>query len=157
MQAHRSRAALAVATLALAACASHPSVNNPPVYSPVRPAYGNPGAYSQYGVVRSIEVVRARESTSGGGALAGAIVGAVIGRQFGGGSGGRAAGTAIGAVGGALIGNEIEKNQRGTRDHWRVVVDPERGGPPMTFEVPDDGGLRPGERVRVENNQIYRL
>jgi hypothetical protein len=37
-----------------------------------------------------------------------------------------------------------------------VVVDLERGGA-MVFHVPDDGGLRPGERVRIENNQIMRL
>jgi outer membrane lipoprotein SlyB len=112
--------------------------------------------YAQYGYVRSVEHLQAQPATSGGGALAGAIVGAVIGRQFGGGSGGRAAGTAIGAVGGAIVGNEIERSQQGARSFVRVVVDLERGGA-LVFSVPDDGGLRPGERVRVENNQIVRL
>jgi outer membrane lipoprotein SlyB len=140
-----------------------------PVYSPAGPgaSYGPPPSpppaaprpqYAQYGWVRSVDVVRAQPQTSGGGALAGAILGAVIGRQFGSAGTGRAAGTAIGAVGGAIVGNEIEKDQyrRVARDHVRVVIDLERGGS-MVFAVPDDGGLHPGERVRIENNQIFRL
>lgn len=141
----------------LSACATHhrPPEASAPVYSPSRPG-AHPAQYVHYGYVRSIDYMRAQQATSGGGALAGAILGAVIGRQFGNGGNSRAAGTAIGAVGGAIVGNEIEKNQTGARAFYRVVVDLERGGT-MVFNVTDDGGLRPGERVRIENNQIIRL
>lgn len=154
MTAFRVAAPLVVAAV-LSACATRPHpVSSAPVYSPYGPGYQ--GQYAQYGHVRSVDYMQAQQATSGGGALAGAIVGAVIGRQFGGGSGGRAAGTAVGAVGGAIVGNEIEKNRTGARPFYRVVVDLERGGT-MVFNVLDDGGLRPGERVRIENNQIQRL
>ncbi len=153
MQALVRRLPLVVVLAALGACASHP-MSNPPVYSSSRPGAS---VHVQYGYVRSLDYVNAQQATSGGGALAGAIIGAVIGRQMGGGSNGRAAGTAVGAVGGAIIGNEIEKHQTNARARWRVMVDPENGGSPLTFDVPDAGGLYVGERVRIENNQIYRL
>lgn len=161
----RASLAATAAALLLAACGSVPVAKNAPVYSPTRPgtvgspAYGGHGGdpYSlRYGHVRSIERVSARESTSGGGAIAGALIGAVIGRQMGGTSAARDAATAVGVVGGAVIGNEVEKNRRGTTDHWRLTIDLEGGGL-TTLEVPDPGGLRPGERVRVEGNRVYRL
>ena len=150
------------AALTLAACGSAPVAKNAPVYSPSRPVYGTHGGHGgeahhlRHGYVRSIDRVSARSSTSGGGAIAGAIIGAVIGRQMGGTSAARDAATAVGVVGGAVIGNEIEKNRRGAADLWRVTVDLDGGGQAV-IDVPDPGGLRPGERVRVEENRIHRL
>jgi outer membrane lipoprotein SlyB len=120
-----------------------------------QPAYGD-AAYARYGTVRSIDLVSARQSTSGGGAIAGLLIGAVIGRQMGGTHAARDAATAVGAVGGALIGNEVEKNNTGRRDGFRVTVDLDGGGS-TTLLVPDAGGLAIGERVRVDGNRIQRL
>jgi outer membrane lipoprotein SlyB len=137
-----------------------PSYGNPPVYSPSRhggyPAPAHPGAYAQYGRVAHIELVSARGDTTGGGALLGGLVGAVVGRQFGNSSNGRTNGTMLGAFGGAIIGNEIERDQRGRVDHVRVSVQLDRGGV-MTFHYASIGDLRIGDRVLVEGNQVYRL
>jgi outer membrane lipoprotein SlyB len=137
-----------------------PPQKSAPVYSPRggygAPAYGGDAAYAHYGTVRSIDLVSARQSTSGGGAIAGLLIGAVIGRQMGGTHAARDAATAVGAVGGALVGNEIEKNNTGRRDAFRVTVDLEGGGS-TTLLVPDAAGLAIGERVRVDGNRIQRL
>lgn len=145
----RSLGVTGVMVLALlaAGCASRPAQQ---VYQPV------PGSYAgtQYGVVHSIDTVRAQTQTSGGGALVGGVVGAVVGRQIGSGSG-RDAGTAVGAVAGAIIGNEIEKNNRGHRDVYRVTVRVDYGGL-RSFDYAQLNDLRVGDRVRIENNQLYR-
>lgn len=138
--------AIVLAALA-AGCASRPTQQ---VYQPV------PGSYAttQYGVVQSIDTVRAQNQTSGGGAIVGGVVGAVVGRQIGSGSG-RDAGTAVGAVAGAIIGNEIEKNSKNRHDVYRVTVRVDRGGL-RSFDYARLDDLRIGDRVRIENNQLYR-
>jgi outer membrane lipoprotein SlyB len=170
-------AASAAAVSMLAACAHRPAPvytapapvyghppaygGNPPVYSPSRhggyaaqPQY--PGAYGQFGRVANIELVSARGHTSGGGAVLGGLIGAVVGRQFGNSSDGRAVGTMAGAFGGAVIGNEIEKDQHGRRDHVRVSIQLDGGGI-VAFDYASIGDLRIGDRVRIEGNQVYRL
>jgi outer membrane lipoprotein SlyB len=147
---------------------SMPPQKNAPVYSPRggqggaydggygAPTYGSDAAVARYGTVRSIDLVSARQSTTGGGAIAGLLIGAVIGRQMGGTHFARDAATAVGAVGGAMIGNEVEKNNSGRRDGFRVTVDMD-GGASTTLLVPDAGGLAIGERVRLDGNRIQRL
>lgn len=118
---------------------------------------GNVPAYHQqaeFGQVQSIDLVRAENQTSGGGAVLGGLVGAVVGRQIGSGTG-RSAGTLVGAVGGALIGNQIEKNQRGAQDFYRVVIRTEYGQV-RSFDYQQLADLRVGDRVRIEGNQVYR-
>lgn len=169
-------AATAAAVAMLAACAHRPApvhtapapiygnpqvYGNPPVYSPSRhgsyPAQpAHPGAHSQFGRVANIELVSARGHTTGGGALLGGLIGAVVGRQFGHSSDGRAVGTMAGAFGGAVIGNEIEKDQRGRADHVRVSIQLDHGGI-VAFDYASIGHLRIGDRVRIEGNQVYRL
>jgi outer membrane lipoprotein SlyB len=126
--------------------------SQPPVYSPSRGGH----AAVEYGRVRSIDVVNARESNSGGGALLGGLIGAIVGRQFGNSSNGRATGTFAGAVGGALIGNEVEANNRGGRDHLRISIWLDRGGV-RDFAVPHAGDLRVGDRVRIEGDRLMRM
>ncbi|HEY0856088.1 MAG TPA: glycine zipper 2TM domain-containing protein [Albitalea sp.] len=146
--------AMVLAALA-AGCASRPAQTvYQPAYQPVyRPVPGS-DAHAQYGVVHSIDTIRAQNRVSGGGAIVGGVVGAVVGRQIGSGSG-RDAGTAVGAVAGAIIGNEIEKNQRQQRDIYRVTVRVDRGGL-RSFDYAQLDDLRVGDRVRIENNQLYR-
>lgn len=146
------RAATAALCLTLLGACAH---RQAPVYeeSPTYSGHRVPGG--KEGVVRSIDTVDARQSTSGGGALAGGVVGAVVGRQFGSSGNGRTMGTVVGAVGGALIGNEIEKQQSGTAGRYRVQVQMNNGNV-RTFNYADIGDLRVGDRVRVEGESLRR-
>jgi outer membrane lipoprotein SlyB len=149
----------AVVGLSLGACAyqpvqAPPPLDNPPVYSPSR------GTEPQllYGVVGAINQFadrRAPGTGSGAGALIGGVAGAIIGRQFGNSGDGRATGTVLGAFGGAILGDHIEREQGG-RTIVRVSVNLERGGT-RSFDFSNVGDLRVGDRVRIENNQLYRL
>ena len=146
------------AALALAGCASDPYYYNygdsrysEPRNAPAPAYYGNV-AYTDFGRVVAIDVVRGEGRTSGGGAIVGGIVGGVLGHQIGSGRGNDAA-TVAGAVGGAIAGNEIEK-RRGD-EHYRVVVE-FRDGRTATFMQESLNGLRVGDRVRVTDNRLYR-
>jgi outer membrane lipoprotein SlyB len=145
----RSTLALAVMAAAFAGCA---------IQQPMRqaPAQGSAPSYGavQYGEVQSIDTVRSQSQTSGGGALLGAAAGALIGHQIDHGNT-KAGATLVGIVGGALIGNEIEKNQHGAREFYRVAVRLE-GGAVRAFDYQQLSDIRVGDRVRVENNQVYR-
>ncbi len=153
--------AIAVAA-ALGGCASHAprqvgTYEPQRGWSPVPPvaAQPAPGAQAPYGVVESAERVRADAQSTGGGALLGGVIGAVVGRQFGSG-GGRTAGTMVGAFGGAVIGDQIEKNQRGGgRELLRVVVRFERGQR-QQFDLDASTDLRPGDRVVLQDNRLSR-
>jgi outer membrane lipoprotein SlyB len=114
---------------------------------------GNPGQVL-YGTVQSVDLVQAENQTSGAGAVLGGVIGGVIGRQIGGGSG-RHVGTAVGVVGGAVAGNQIEKNQRGARDFYRVNVRFQDGSQ-RSFDYDQPVDLRPGDRVTLQNNQLVR-
>lgn len=123
--------------------------------------YGRYGYGAQAGVefgrVHHIEALSGYRANSGGGALLGGIIGGLVGRQFGNSSTGRAQGTFAGAVGGVLIGNEIERQNRGGgRDGLLVVIALEQGGT-REFAVPSVGDLRVGDRVRIEGNRLLRM
>jgi outer membrane lipoprotein SlyB len=133
------------AALATGCATRHPA---PP------PQYSQQGQGTQYGVVQNIETVRAQSQTSGGGAVVGGLVGGLIGHQVDHGARKDLA-TGVGIVAGALIGNEVEKNNRGARDVYRVTVQVERGGL-RSFDYATLNDLRVGDRVRIENNQLYR-
>jgi outer membrane lipoprotein SlyB len=109
-----------------------------------------------YGVVTSVEASRANGGSSGAGALLGGVVGAVIGRQVAGRGDARTAGTFAGAVAGALIGNHLEKRRGSGSERARVSVQLDRGGV-ITLEEGDLGDVRVGDRVRIENNRLYRV
>lgn len=148
---------VAVAAALLAGCAQQP-VGRAPSY----PQYPQPGygwgtpqpqpAYAQAGRVTDIR--RVGGETSGGGAVIGGVVGAVVGRQFGGSSSARNAGTVLGAVGGALIGNQIERGQN-SNGAIRVSVQFDDGSA-RAFDYAELGDLRVGDRVRLQNGQLYR-
>jgi outer membrane lipoprotein SlyB len=110
---------------------------------------------TSYGWVRSIESVSEADQARGTGALIGGMIGAVIGRQMADSSHGRNIATAIGAAAGALIGHEIDKGSRRDRASVRITVTLDGGGT-RSFEWKDAGGLRVGDRVRVEGNQLFR-
>ena len=147
---------IAVAALALgvAACASDPYYGeasySAPRYS--SSAYPGNGAYSDFGRVVAIDVVRGGGST-GAGAVVGGIVGGVLGHQIGSGRGNDAA-TVAGAIGGAVVGNELEKRRDGG-EHYRVTVQ-FRDGREATFAQDSLYGIRVGDRVRVDGGRVLR-
>jgi|JI7StandDraft_1071085.scaffolds.fasta_scaffold57809_2 outer membrane lipoprotein SlyB len=151
---HAARlAATAVFVSLLAACAS-PAPKGSPVYSGSRPDAAAP---SQYGRVTAIDPIGIpAEQPQGAGAVVGGIVGAIVGRQFGDSSHGKNTGTVVGAVGGALIGNEMEKNARRDGGGVRVSVQVDGAGL-RKFDFREAGGLRVGDRVRIDGSQLYRL
>ncbi|CAN5883862.1 hypothetical protein BH11PSE8_BH11PSE8_18710 [soil metagenome] len=141
----------------LTACSSAPlrddrsmGVQQAPLYS-----QNNAPQYVQYGEVRNIELVPIAKRNNAGGAVLGAVLGAVIGNQFGGGTG-RALATGAGAVGGAVIGNSVQNRNRKDDEVYHVDVRFENGDVrEFDFQRIDD--LRVGDRVKLENGQIYRL
>ena len=120
--------------------------------------------FMEYGRVSNIELVHGNpvSSSSGNstvGTVIGGVVGAVLGSQVGGGSG-RAVATVLGAVGGAVVGNQIAKNRDGSYNSptgavYRISVQTEQGQW-RAYEVAATGDLRVGDRVRIENNVLYR-
>lgn len=120
-------------------------------------AYGSQPQYVEYGRVTGVEVVRSTQQRqiSPGGAIIGGIVGGVLGNQIGGGSG-RDIATAAGVVGGAVAGNAIgRQNSAQAVDSYRITVRVDNGSM-RTYDVPNPGDLRPGDRVRIENGVLYR-
>jgi outer membrane lipoprotein SlyB len=117
----------------------------------------------EFGRVSNIELVQAPQQGSSGnstaGTLIGGAVGAVLGNQIGSG-GGRAAATVLGAVGGAVVGNQIAKNRDGSYNSptgavYRVSVQTDNGQW-RSYDVSGTGDLRVGDRVRIENNVLFR-
>lgn len=156
---------------ALVACApmspqnSYPSASYPQGTNPtgVYPAGSYPvpnqqSAYVEYGRVSNVEVLQSQGQAqcSGVGAIIGGIAGAVVGSQIGGGSG-RSAATVVGGLGGAVAGNAIEKNRSGNvTETFRISVQMDNGGY-RSYDLPASGQLRTGDRVRIENGQLFRM
>ncbi len=147
----------------LAACVSPPMSSYPaqsqyPAQYPSQyPAQNQQSNYVEYGRVSNIEVLQTQGQgqSSGVGAVLGGVAGAVIGHQIGGGSG-RDAATVLGAVGGAVAGNVIEKNRNpSVSQAYRVTVQLDNGSA-RAYDVPSYGELRMGDRVRIENGQLFR-
>ena len=140
----------------LGACASPSSRHdNAPVYGGSGPSGGS--VATAYGTVRGVESTGiAQDQPQGAGAVVGGVVGAVVGRQIADSRHGRNVGTAVGAVAGALIGNEIEKNARRDQSGVRISVTLDDGSL-RRFDIKEPGGLRVGDRVRIEGNQLYRI
>jgi outer membrane lipoprotein SlyB len=109
---------------------------------------------TEYGTIEAIEIYRASDDQPVNvGTVLGGIAGGVVGHQIGSGRG-KSAATVIGAIGGAVIGKEIEKERvRGSRYRITVRLD---SGSTLVVEDTRDVNLRVGDRVRVEDNRIYR-
>lgn len=163
-----SLACLATALAALAACAPMNSPMNSPAQVSGYPTSSYPTStypnqnsqsnYVEYGRITNVEFLRSQGQAQGSGlgAVIGGVAGALVGSQIGGGSG-RTAATVVGAVGGAVAGNAIEKNRSpGSSEAYRVSVQLDNGGM-RAYDVPSSGELRTGDRVRIENNQLYRV
>ena len=119
------------------------------------PLFADPASPNDVGTVQAIEIFRgADDRPVNAGMVLGGVAGGVIGHQIGSGRGNTAA-TIVGAIGGATVGNEIEKKQvQGSR--YRITVNLD-SGTTLIVEDTRDVNLRVGDRVRVENNRVYRL
>lgn len=153
----KAMTATAVLT-ALSACANYPGTA--PIYPAITtyPAATAP-ATAQFGRVTNVELVRTQQQPStgiGAGAVVGGVVGGVVGHQVGRGTG-RDIATVVGALGGALVGNAIEKSNTPptVTEIYRVTVQQDNGVV-RTFDYTMQPDVRIGDRVRVENNQLYR-
>ena len=121
------------------------------------PAQNQQGNYVEYGRVTNMEVFQTQEQAKGSGlgAILGGVAGAVVGHQIGGGTG-RDVATVAGAVGGAVAGNAIEKNRNpNVSQAYRVTVQLDNGGA-RSYDMPSTGELRIGDRVRIQNGQLFR-
>ena len=133
----------------MSACANngYQNASSPPSYSG-----------TMYGVIESIEMVPAESGIAGSGigagTVIGGVVGGVLGHQVGGGTGKDIA-TAAGVVGGAVVGHEIDKRNQQQQNVYRIQVRLNNGGyQTMTQQSLND--LRVGDRVRIENGNLYR-
>lgn len=139
---------------------SYPNQGQYPAQYPVQnqyPAQNQQGNYVEYGRVSNVEVFQTQEQAKGTGlgAVLGGVAGAVVGHQIGGGTG-RDVATVVGAVGGAVAGNAIEKNRNSTVGQaYRITVQLDNG-PARAYDVPSPGDLRIGDRVRIQNGQLFR-
>lgn len=161
MKTNRTVAALAIiSAVMLAGCASpyqdDSAYPNQAAYPNQYPVSNAPAYSSSYGVVDSIQVVRQTTGNSGigAGAVVGGVVGGVLGNQIGGGTG-RTVATAAGVVGGALVGNQIQNSQQQVRDVYQVGIRLDNGAY-QTMTLDNVGDLRVGNRVRIENNRLFR-
>lgn len=160
-----SVAASVVALASLMACAPMnppgPVSSYPATYpAGTYPAPNNQGAYVEYGRVSNVEVVRMQQPSTGPGigAVIGGVAGAVVGNQVGTG-GARTAATVIGAVGGAVAGNAIERSRTANTsagESYRVSVQMDNGTM-RSYDTTSYGELRIGDRVRIENGQLFRV
>jgi outer membrane lipoprotein SlyB len=139
-------AAAAVGATTLGAVAS------PSAVPPAAPPTARPVPSANIGEIVNIDPIRTRPQGSGVGAVAGGVVGGVLGHELLGGT----AATAIGAVGGAVAGNNLERNHREGVAGYHVTVRLESGGT-RTLTQTHVGGLRIGDRVRVQGGRIQRV
>lgn len=107
-----------------------------------------------YGTVTALEIYRASDDQPiNTGTVVGGIAGGVIGHQIGGGHG-KTAATILGTIGGAAIGNQIEKNNV-QRPRYRITIKLDSGSS-LIIDETRDMNLRVGDRVRLEDDRIYR-
>ena len=132
---------LALTATVLSSCANEPVVRS----SAVR---------VDYGTVDAIEIYRGSDNQPiNVGTVLGGIAGGVIGHQIGSGAGNTVA-TIAGAIGGAVLGHEVEQRVSGSRYRITVRLD---SGSTVIVEDSRDVDLRVGDRIRVENNRVFRV
>ena len=124
----------------------------PAAYQPAPVPATAYGYSEQYGTVTAIQPLSNAASPGGvAGTVVGAVIGGVLGNQIGRGHG-RDAATVVGALGGAVAGNTIGQ-QMGGPSGYRVSVQLNDGST-RAFDLPNPGDLHPGDRVRVDGDQI---
>ena len=150
----RLRLCLVAATLIASTSTGALATPSTPVVDDAVPARTQPRAVdtARVGRVVAIDPIRTRPQGSGVGAVAGGVVGGLLGNKVIGGT----AATAIGAVGGAVAGNNLERNHREGVAGYHVHVRLDNGRS-RTLDQTQVGGLRVGDRVRIDGTRIRRL
>jgi outer membrane lipoprotein SlyB len=147
-------AAAAVATLALAGCAStSPSYGTSDYNNYPPPASAN--CYD-CGTVTRIDAVGGQQRSGTTGAVLGGVVGAVAGHEIADDSskGRQNTATVAGAVAGAVAGSAIEKNMANKGTSYNVYVRMDNGNT-VTLNQADVGGIREGAYVRVYDGRAW--
>lgn len=102
-----------------------------------------------YGVVESVHEVEVKGDAKGVGAVGGGVAGAVIGHNIG---DHNKLVTVLGAAGGALLGNQIEKQARTTKQ-WEMTVRYE-DGTTQSFQTKEQPFWHQGDRVRLYEGKL---
>jgi outer membrane lipoprotein SlyB len=147
-------AAAAVATLALAGCAStSPSYGDTGYGTTVPPPSAN---CHDCGTVTRIDAVGGQQRSGATGAVLGGVVGAVAGREIADdeSKGRQNTATVAGAVAGAVAGSAIEKNMANKASSYNVYVRMDNGNT-VTLNQTDLGGIREGSYVRVYDGRVW--
>lgn len=158
MTIHNSRfiGIAAVATLAMAGCATSPGYSSNTGYgTPSGSNYGNAANCQDCGTVVRIEQVSGGSNVPNAtGAVLGGLVGAAAGRELGSSksSGRRNTATAAGAIAGAVAGNAIQKNVGNATYNVHVRMD---NGRTTVVSQTDMDGIREGAYVRVYNGRAW--
>lgn len=128
-----------------------------PPSSPLVAEFG-PANCQRCGVVSAVRVVEegSSEANNAPGIIIGGVLGAVLGNQVGRGSG-RSAATVLGALGGGYAGNEIGKNQNKNKHSVWLIDVRLYDGSTQTFRNDTPPQVTQGQRVRIDNNQLYLL
>ena len=152
-------AAGAIASLALAGCATSPGYsggyNNGGSYGNSNNGY-NQNQCQDCGIVTRIDTVASgRTAPAATGAILGGIVGAVAGHEIsdhtGGSRGNKNIAAAAGAAAGALAGNKVQQNVTGNSYDIQVRMD---DGRVIVVNQKDLGGIRENTYVRVVNGRV---
>lgn len=154
-------AAGAIASLALAGCATSPGYGGSSYGGGYNDGGYNSGGYNNNrcadcGIVTRIDTVASgRTAPSATGAILGGIVGAVAGHEIsshtGGSKGNQNVAAAAGAAAGALAGNKIQQNVTGDSYDIQVRMD---DGRVIVVNQKDLGGIRENTYVRVVNGRV---
>jgi outer membrane lipoprotein SlyB len=130
-----------------------PRVAQAPVMQPA-PAMETPKpvVHGQLGIVESVREVTVQGKTQGIGAAGGVGIGAILGNKVGESTGNKGLATVIGAVGGGVLGNEIEKRQRETKQ-WEISVRFD-DGTTKTLTSPSQPFWNAGDRVRMLDGRL---
>ena len=149
----------AVASLALAGCATSPGYSNGGGYNNSN-SYGSQGYQNtrcnDCGIVTRINTVASgRAAPAATGAILGGIVGAVAGHEIsdhtGGSRGNKNIASVAGAAAGALAGNKIQQNVTGESYDIQVRMD---DGRVIVVNQKDLAGIRENTYVRVVNGRV---
>jgi outer membrane lipoprotein SlyB len=143
-------AALLVGVATLAGCQTQPYQG--------QTTYGYRGCQS-CGVVQQVQQIYIQQQGTNNsvlGTVIGAVAGGLLGSTMGHGRGNTAT-TVVGAVAGGAVGNAIgSQNSQpgGTVPAWQIVVRLDNGQYATVTQVPNPG-VRPGDYVVINNNQVY--
>jgi len=102
-----------------------------------------------HGVVESVREVEVKGDAKGIGAVGGGVAGAVLGHNIG---ENNKLVTVLGAAGGALIGNQIEKQARKSKE-WEMTVRYDDGST-QSFQSKEQPFWHQGDRVRLYEGKL---